>query len=618
MRRFRRLLACLFCVAFLSARVSGEEAPRARLPLDRAVRTVTAAELRAHLAYIASDELQGRDAGSEGCRKAAEYIRKEFRFCGLAPLGDPAAGQAARSYFQALQVIRGAELATDGNFLSVTSGGRETQFASGKDYLPLSLSANAAIRDKPLVFVGYGITSKRAGYDDYAGVDVKGKVVVMLRYEHKESVTEVYQPSRHAWFSTKVQNAIRHGAAGILIVNGPRNKHAGDGDPFVGLGNVGRVKNKTVPVIQAKQAAVAKLFSESLETLPGLQEELDKKKKPRSFLIPRKTITLGVRLVKRKAPTANVLGLLEGSDPDLKDQYVVVGAHYDHVGLGHYGSRWRSRGRGKVHNGADDNGSGTVAVLEVAEAIAWLTPRPKRSLLFVLFTGEERGLIGSRYFVEHPTVPRSKIVAMINADMIGRAGKGGRLSIAGAGTSSAFKKIIARENAGLGLKIRTIDSGRTPSDNAAFVAKKIPVLFYFTGLHKDYHTPNDDVDRINFPDHARITRHMARVAVALANREGAIDYVDVGQRRGVRLGIQPDTDRLPAIVVAAVLRGSPAQKAGVIAGDEILEIGGHKIGGIQDVHEALGKQKRGGKATIKVKRKGSGRQEKTLELPVAF
>jgi len=615
---FRQLAILFLCAIPWPSYAPAEEAPQPTLTLDKAAATITVDELKAHLTYIASDELEGRDAGSEGCRIAAKYLRKEFRFYGLRPMGDRLEEDGARySYFQKLQVVGTAELAKEGNFLSLTADGRKTPLKVGESFLPLSLSANAEAKNKEAAFVGYGITDVDAGYDDYAGLDVKDKVVVMLRYEHRESTAKIYQPSRHAWLSTKVQNAIAHGAAGVIIVNGPRNKHGGKGDPFIGLGNVGRTKNDKVPVVHAKPAFLEKLLVGTGKRMLELQTKMDQTKVPSSMLLPGQRISLGTRLTKSEKPTENVIGVLEGGDPKLKDEYIVVGAHYDHIGRGHYGSRWRRRGRGKIHNGADDNGSGTVGVLEIAEAMASLKQRPKRSVLFILFTGEERGLIGSRHFVEHPTVPRARIVAMINLDMIGRSPKGA-VSIAGAGTSSVFKGLITRANAGLKLKIRTRDSGRSPSDSMAFVAQRIPVLFYFTGLHKDYHTPDDDVDRINFPDHARIVKHVMRLVTALAGREDKIDYVEVKTRGGVRLGIVPNTDKLPAVVVRHIAINSPAHRAGLMVGDVIVEMGGKPIRNLMDLRGVLDKQKRGNTISIKVKRKASDGKEKTLETAVTF
>jgi hypothetical protein len=586
------------------------------LSLRGALHSISAAELKEHLTFLAADELNGRDAGSPGCRKAAEYLRRELVRDGLRPLGDHVETGTGRSFFQSLTVTGTAVLAEEGNAFSVTSGGKTLDYRPGRDYLPLALSANAAVTNRPVAFVGYGITDEESGYDDYAGIDAKGKVVVMFRYEHAESTARVYQPSRHAWLVTKVENAMEHGAVGVVIVNGPNNRSAGDDDPLIGLGNVGRLRNQTVPVVHAKQAVLARLLEDETKDLAAFQKRLDRTRLPASVVIWGKTVSVSVRLRTPEKRTQNVVALVEGSDPKLRQEYVVVGAHYDHIGLGAYGSR-SPKGRGKVHNGADDNGSGTVAVLEAAEAAATLRPAPKRSLLFVLFTGEERGLIGSRHFVENPPVPRTSIVAMLNADMVGRS-RGGRVHISGVGTCPAFPPIVEHANGGVGLKVSTSESGWSPSDNVAFVAKDIPVLFYHTGLHKQYHTPADDVARINFADHERIARHLFRVAVALANYERKIEYVAVKRRGAVKLGIALDIERFPAVVVRHVLANTPAQRAGLMPGDEILELAGVAIDAVPKLRRVLAKQTRGKKAALKVRRPDSEGEPKIVELRVPF
>jgi hypothetical protein len=608
---YRVLLALLLCGPV----AAGSEA-RPRLSSGEAESGITAAELKTHLTFIASDKLKGRDPGTDGCRAAAEYLRNEFRACGLEPLGDTGAG-GERTFFQKLNVPGKTKTTERGNRLAVHSGGEITPFECGTAYLPLSISANAEVTRTGIAFVGYGITDEDTNYDDYAGLDVKGKAVVMFRYEHGESSAKIYRPSRHAWLVTKAENAIRHGASAVIIVNGPNNRTAGEGDPLIGLSNVGRLKNNKVPVTHAKQKVLAALLEGEYQNAKKLQTFLDRTRVAHSFIIKDKTIDLSVRLKRETRTTRNIIGIARGRHPDLRDECIVIGAHYDHIGLGHYGSRWGGRGRGKVHNGADDNGSGTVGVLELAEAVASLERRPKRSIVFILFTGEERGLIGSRHFVRHPTVPLDRIAVMINLDMIGRS-SGGAVTIAGVGTSSVFPDVIKRAADGLDLKIRTQKSGRSPSDNIPFLAKRIPVLFYFTGLHKQYHTPEDDVGRINFAVERRIVRHVMRVALALADHAGGIEYVHVAGRRGVMLGILPNTNRLPAVVVRQVLRGGPADKAGVMPGDVIVEIGGRKINGIVDLRRALSKKKKGDTVGVTVRRKGSEGKAKTVELSLTF
>lgn len=616
----------LSVIVFSRSRLSdtwAQESPTGGLTVDQAMCTITAAELKAHLSFIASDELKGRETGSDGCRKAAEHIRDQFRSCGLRPFGDrlvanPGVGGAERTYYQQLTVTRTAQLDKEGNLLSLSADGKTRTFDPGTFFLPLSVSASAAVKDAELVFVGYGITDENTGYDDYTGIDARGKVAVMFRYEPGESSATLYQPTEHSWLTTKVQNAMDHGATGVIIVNGPHNQHAGPNDPLIGLWSVGRTENPKLPVIHAKQAFLEAVLEGTDARAAKLQDVLDQMRQPVSFTVRGKMVSIGVRLRVPTTTTDNVVGLLEGGDAKLKDEYIVVGAHYDHVGMGDYGSRLGPKGVGKVHNGADDDGSGTVAVLEVAQAMASLKERPRRGVLFVLFTGEEIGLVGSRHFVEHPPVPTSRMAAMINLDMIGRAARGGQLAISGAGTSSLFKKAITQQNALLQLAIRTSDSGRTPSDSLSFITRGIPVLFYFTGMHRDYHTPEDDVGRINFSDLTRIAKHVMLMTTALANHEGTIDYVDVKTARSAQLGILPDTDRLPAVAVKELVAGMSAHRAGVMPGDVIVELAGEKVTGLMNLHEVLARQRVGDRVSLKVRRRASDGQERIVALLLKF
>lgn len=589
--------------------------------VDGAVATITEKELREHVAFIASDELAGRAAGTPECRRAAEYLRRELRACGLKPLGDKPPEGEARDYFQALEVVVATRLAAGGkgNILALGSAGGAETFTVEKQFMPLTDSADsAAVKDREVVFVGYGITDRKTGYDDYARVKVKGKVVVMFRYDHGESRPGVYKPGAGAWTSNKIRNAVAHGAAGVIIVNGPNSRRAGKSDPLTALGRGARKRltNDKVPVVHAKRVFLEELFAGRDEKPADLQKMMDKLKQPGSIPLKGKTVSLAVSLVRVKKPTRNVIAFLPGRDEKLKHEYVVVGAHYDHVGLGEWGSRWGKRGRGKIHNGANDNGSGVAAVLEVAEAAAGLARRPRRSIVFVFFTAEERGLAGSRHFISNFPAPEGRIAVMLNADMVGRTLKPGQLHLCGAASSPVFKKLIARENAKLKLAITVHDAAYASSDHVAFLAAKIPALFYFAGFDSDYHTPDDDAEKLNYPDHTRISRHLLRTALALAEMKGPIAFQDAApRRRGARLGIKPDPEK--SSTVAEVLPGTPAAEAGIKKGDLIVEMNGKMITGVVDIYRALLNVKPGDVVKVKVLRNTADGDE-FLELPVKF
>ncbi len=602
----------------LRAAAGAEQPPSRTLTLKEATETVTLDELKAHLTYIASDELKGRDSGTEGCRKAAEYIVKELASYGITPFGemlepgDKGEGQGEwqgkRSYLQKLPVPGSVNLAKEENLLELTADGKATACELGKQFLPLFLSANAGIKDKEIAFVGYGITDKESGYDDYAGIDVKGKVVVVLRYGHQEPPAGMRELAVLTSVATKVRNAIDHGTAGMIFVNGPLHNQPGEDDPFVKLQDKAGFENKDMPAVHAKQAVVEQLLGGSGDKLTELQKELNETKKPAPFVIKDKTVSLAVRI---EPPTSsNVIGLIEGTDEKLKNEYIVVGAHYDHVGLGLYGGRWGERGKGKIHNGANDNGSGVAALIEVAEAAALLKERPKRSILLVFFTAEERGEVGSKYFVAHPPVPLTSIKAMINLDMIGRA-VGGRIVIAGGGTCPVLPGIIAAQNADLKIRIQIGESGQMMGDSGAFLVKRIPILFYWSGYDNEYHSPADKVELINFPDLTRITKHILLTAVTLADCGQPIEYFHVESQRHAQLGFILALERAPDVVVGFIGKGCPAERGGLRWGDTIVEVAGEKVRDVAHFRELMSKQKSGSAIKLKVNRGG-----KELELSV--
>lgn len=573
----------------------------ANFTTEAALASITEDELRTTLTYLASEELKGRDSGSEGLRMAARYLIPFYEKYGLKPMGDEGEN-GARGYLQAVPCGDTVSMAEEGNALSVFADIAPVNYLPGSEFTAFSLSPNAEVKDAAVAFVSYGISDEAAGWDDYTGVDVAGKIAVMFRYDAAESAAgDDYRASQYASFVWKVRNAVDHGASGVVIINGPLSKKAGEADVLYGSGFVGDVTNQKAPVIHAKRAVLAALLQGTEWTPETLQRAIDTDKAPKSFVIPGKTMSLSVNLRRDKIMADNIVGLLEGSDPALKNEIVVIGAHYDHVGLGEFGSLGGPAARGQIHNGADDNASGSSGIVEIMEAVARLRERPRRSILFMHFCGEERGLLGSQHFVNHPTVPLNNIVAMLNADMIGRSNPTGVFNIGGAGTSSVFKNMLDRYKEQLGLNFTTSDSGRAPSDNSSFFEKGIPVLFYYSGGHPQYHTPEDDVDLINFEGQAQICRHMLLCALELANADARPDFINSDARKGVKLGIQldPSGDDLR---VTTVMDETPAARAGLRQGDLILEIGSTKLASFDDLRAVLRKLKEGDTTTLTVER----------------
>ncbi|MCM2255566.1 MAG: M28 family peptidase [Vicinamibacteria bacterium] len=449
------------------------------------------------VARLAADAWQGRRAGSAGADAAAEWIAEQFAAAGLA------AGAADGSFFQAFDFVDGASLGGQ-NRLELGAGSR---LELGRDFRPLSFSAAGAAAGE-LVFAGYGLVAPSLGRDDFAGLDVVGKPVLMLRYG----------PDGLAWDSPwaaftdlrrKALNARARGAAAVLFVTGPRTRVGGD--ELTPLRQDASLRDVGLPVLALTRKAADRAFAGAGTSLDALQQAADAGL-PASRALP-VVARVEADLTPRRARTRNVIGLLPA--PGARE-VVVVGAHHDHLGLGASGSLDPSPD-GKVHHGADDNASGTAGLLELARRLAPRASELERSLLFVSFGAEELGTLGSLHFVEHSPVPLERIVAMANLDMIGRL-RGDVLQVHGVDTSPRWKPLVEQANVGLGLKLLWHEGGFGPSDHAPFAQAGKPVLFLFTGVHADYHRPSDVSGRIDERGIDRIVTLLERVLLGLAGR----------------------------------------------------------------------------------------------------
>jgi hypothetical protein len=543
---------------------------------------ITAREIQQHISYLASDALEGRFTGSQGCQLAGEYIKNEFQKYGLEPLfGD--------SYFQHFPFIAEVRL-TDETRLTVETpaGGQTLQL--DRDYRPLAFSDDAEFSGE-VVFAGYGISAKDLQYDDYAGIEVEGKVVLVLR-SHPEWSQPRSKFDRYDQDRLKATVARDHGAKAILIANGPYPEKKEDRFKPFRYDRSGAVKG--IAVVQISRKLAEALVARAGKDLKALQHEIDSLKAPRSFELGGVKIRGKVGIQPIQKISRNVAGVLPGSDPLLKDEYVVIGAHYDHLGYGQTGSLYRGE-EPRIHNGADDNASGTAAMLEMAEKFASLRGSLKRSYIFVAFSGEELGSIGSSYFVKNSPVPTEKMVAMINLDMVGRLREDSTLIVYGTGTSSRWKDLLNELNRTYRFKLSFHDEGFGPSDHSSFYAKKIPVLFFFTGTHSDYHRPTDDPEKINAEGEEAVTRLAFDVAAAIDTFSTRPDYIAIARRESggrrdfrVYVGTIPDfSEDVDGYKISGVSEGSPAAKAGLQAGDVIIKFGGKPVSNIYDFTYAL-------------------------------
>ncbi len=575
-------------------------------------------EFLAPVKFLASDELRGRGDGTRQLDAAADYIARRFRAFGLRPAGDN------RTYLQHFMMTVGAKLGPK-NSLAYESGGTRKTFALEQDFIPFSFSESITL-EAPMVFAGYGITAPEYHYDDYKGIDASGKIVLVLRHEPQEndekSVFAGKQFTTHADMVSKAINARDHGASGMVIANDVGN-HPGEPDPLVRFGTLAGPEEMKLAALQAKTAHVEEWLKPSGRTLESLEQAIDKDLSNHSFALdPSARVSLAVDVERTRKQVANVVGVLPGRDE--KRGCIVVGAHYDHLGLGEQHSLAPSL-VGQIHHGADDNASGTSGVLELAHALALRGGHLARSVVFVAFAGEETGLLGSNYYTRHPACPLHETLAMINLDMIGRISKK-RLYVGGTGTSPGFRKLVEDSNRSLGFELNYSASGYGASDHTSFVVRGIPVLFFFSGLHSDYHKPSDTWEKINGEDGAKVVELVADVVEGLEALKEKPQFVRVAEQAGPTMGggggygpyfgSIPDFGEIEhGVKFADVRDGSPAAKAGFKAGDVLLQFGDKKIENLYDFTYALRARKPGDKVTVTVLRNGEKvTREVTLEV----
>jgi len=554
--------------------------------------------------YLASPALKGRGTGTAGLEMAARFIEKQFKAAGLQPVDG--------GYFQPFPVTTNARLGPHNHF-EYSGNGHKKTLRLEQDFVPFNFSSSGKLEGR-LVFAGYGITAPEYQYDDYAGLDAKGKIVLVLRDEPQEndekSVFDGKLLTSHALNWSKAVNAKRHGAAGVVLV-ADRPNHPREPDGLEKFGRTAGPVDAGIPFLQVRASIAAKWLAEAGQDLDRIEADIDKDLKPRSFDLPESIRVSAAVEVKREVKTVrNVAGYLPGET----DEYVILGAHYDHLGLGEQYSLAPSQ-VGKVHPGADDNASGTAGVIELAR---WFggQPKQKRGILFLAFAGEEMGLLGSRYWVDHPELPLTKAVAMINMDMIGRV-RGHKVYIGGARTGTTLQALLG-ESLPKHRLVADFTGGVEggSSDHASFAAMQIPAVFFFSGLHSDYHKPSDTWDKIDAPDAAELLDEVADFATQLEQAPGRPEFVKVeppkssvpargGSGYGAWFGSVPDFGETPrGVKFADVTAGSPAAQAGLKGGDILIEFDGAPIQNLYDFTYALRARKPGDTVVVKVLRGG--------------
>ena len=600
----RRALVVLLCCGLLlpAARSGADEEP----PAD-----ITSKELKRWVKELADDDYEGREAGTEACDRAADRLAAEFQRLGLTPFG------AEGSWFQPFTSPKGTKVLPTSLLVATDAGGASTEFVLGEDFTPVDISAGGDVTG-PVVFAGYGIHDPQRGYDDYEGLDVKDRIVVVLRRaprwedKRKSPYATTAAMSQHGSFSAKADAAAARGAVALVVVNDPLTTPKSDDE----LLQPGGSTTGKIPVIHMTWSAAKRLGARIGLPFVKRQRSIDARIAPSSEVLEGAQIHVFADLQPDVRQMKNVIGLLtpEGvsvttgeAAPGAVTETVIVGAHYDHVGRGRFGSL--ANANGEIHNGADDNASGTTALLEIA---GWLVSRKatlRRRVLFLLFSGEELGLLGSKHYVKEPRVPLGECVAMLNLDMVGRMDKN-RLFVGGTGTSPTWPAMLERLNKSVGrFDLTSWPGGKAPSDHASFYDAGLPVLFFFTGLHGDYHRPSDDPRTLNYRDHERVASFAAAIAEELAGEIERPQFTrcdaggfEVGPYTGLAVEQRDD-----GVYVAHVDKRSPALKAGFKEEDKLLEWNGQPVPTTNAYNDLVSKAKPSDKVDVVVERGGRKR-----------
>ena len=562
--------------------------------------------------FLASPGLKGRATGSPELEKAAAFIAGKFREFGLKPV-------AGNAYLQAFPVTTDAKLGKQNHF-DFRENGRVTTLRLPEDFVPFNYSSTAKLSGA-VVFAGYGITAPEYHYDDYAGLDVKGKFVLVMRHEPQEndehSIFAGKMLTPHAQFVNKAANAKMHGAAGLILIDDSA-AHPNEPWEMQKFGSTAGPLDAGIAILQVKEERIDAWFQEAGKSLPAVEAAIDKDVKPQSFAFPDALrVDAAVDIARVVKTVHNVVAYVPGQT----DEYVIIGAHYDHLGMG--GQYSLTPSVTAIHPGADDNASGTAGVIELAR---WYSrqPKQKRGILFLSFAGEEMGLLGSAYYVSHPELPLAKAVAMINMDMIGRI-RDGKVYIGGAATGTGLRPMLEQVAPKYHLKVDYSEGPESgSSDHTSFTSGQVPVLFFFSGLHSDYHKPSDTWDKIDAPDAALLLTLVAEVADDLRAVTVRPEFVHVapqtppmggtsGSGYGPWFGSIPDFgEGIKGVKFADVREGSPAAKAGFKAGDVMIEFDGKKIENLYDFTYALQAKKPGDEVVVKVLRDNQPVEAKVL------
>lgn len=568
-----------------------------------------AQNVKTHVSTLASEEMEGRLTGTEGARKAADYIVGELERLGVRML------PAQSSYRLPFEFTSGVR--DTGSSLQVGDWSAPADGVRG-----LSFSETADVEGE-VVFAGYGITvpeSQDFGYDSYFGLDVEDKIVLVLRYFPEDASPEVKSVlARYSGLRYKALNARERGAKGLLVVTGPNSPNAGE---LTGLTFDTAAAGSGIVAASVTAEAAEHLFETVADkTLQQAQTDLDSANPHvTGFDIPGVRARLNVALERQMGTGYNVAGYFPANADDaFPDRWVLLGAHYDHLGQGRQGNSLAGKDEaGQIHGGADDNASGVAAVLGAAER---LKDRKRRSAVaFAFWSGEEMGLLGSSAFVSSGTIDSDEIAAYVNFDMVGRM-QDNKLVLQAVGTSDVWPRLIEQTNVPVGFDVQMSEDPYLPTDVTSFNQAEVPSINFFTGSHREYHRPADRVELINFEDLDRVVRFGALLTEKLANLAEPPEFIKVArttQEGGSRDSVRAFTGTIPdyateveGLLLSGVIEGGPAEEAGLRGGDVIVEFAGQAITNIYDYTYALDVVKVGEPVDVVYERDGA-RQHTTL------
>lgn len=549
---------------------------------------ITKDELYNHIGFLASDSLKGRYPGTPEDKVAAKYIATNLKNSGLDLIFD----QGLQSFEITTDLKTGEK-----NLLAIN----DQAFGLNVDYAPVSFSTNSIV-EAEVAFVGYGFIIEQGdqNWNDYSNIDVKNKWVLILRGE-PENTDKNLPFSMYSSLRSKAITAKDQGAAGVLFVSG---KQFDKDDELISLSRPEGEIN--IPVIQIKRNIANLLLSKKGKTIDDIETA------PNIYPISFQTEVIlkgQTDIIINSAQTYNIAAQLI-INPDYN--YIVIGGHYDHLGFGGQGTGSRAPSVHAIHYGADDNASGVSAMLEIAEKLATKRDSLKTNFIFVAFGAEEMGLIGSKYFVNHLPIEDSLIKTMINIDMVGRMKKDRSLQVGGTGTSLEGEAILETVNQNYNFKLGFSKEGYGPSDHSSFYSKDIPVFFFSTGAHIDYHTPGDSLGGINFEGLLQSSNYIYDFAFKVSSKNQMLTYQEAGpkipngnmrnEKLKVSLGIMPDFSGVEKQGLRAdiVIKDKPADKAGMLSGDIIVAINGYPVGDVYEYMERLSKLKAGQIITVEV------------------